>query len=57
VKPDRVPFRERPHTLDQWCSCHHVWSEGKNGETIRHERLWRDPACKLHGSSVKEAPF
>jgi hypothetical protein len=57
MKPDRVPYAERDRQINEFCSCHHVWSEGENGTRIRHERLWRDPACKLHGNTVQPEPY
>ena len=53
----KIPYIEREAVILEFCSCHYVWSEGKNGEIIRHERLWRDPRCPLHGNDTKEAPW
>ena len=57
MKPDRVPFRERPHTLDQWCTCAWVWHIDEDGQPKRRGMHSRNPLCPLHGDSVKEAPF
>jgi hypothetical protein len=52
----RQPYAEREQTIREFCSCHWLWSE-RDGIIIRHERLWRDPKCRLHGNDTKEAPY
>ena len=52
----RVPWAEREATIREFCTCHWVWSE-RDGRIIRHERMWRDPQCTLHGANAKEAPY
>jgi len=53
---DRVPYAERERQINEFCTCHYIWSE-RDGETKRHERLWRDPKCKLHGHNTERSPF
>jgi len=57
VKPDRVPYAERERLIRDHCTCHYVWSQKPDGPVTRHERMWRDPNCKLHGNTTARSPF
>ena len=54
----RVPWSEKPQVLDRHCTCHFIWSQrADDGRITRHERLWRDPKCKIHGHDARPSPF
>ena len=55
MKP-ATPYADRPEVRAEFCSCHYIWSD-RDGKIIRHELMWRDPKCRLHGNKKKEAPF
>ena len=53
----RTPYAERERQINEFCTCHYVWSQKPDGAVTRHERMWRDPACKLHGNRVERTPY
>ena len=53
----RTPYTERDAAIRDFCTCHYAWSEGPGEEVTRHERMWRDPHCKLHGDNAEGAPY
>ena len=52
----KTPYAERDDIIREFCSCHYVWSD-QDGKIVRHERLWRDPKCALHGTNATPSPF
>lgn len=54
---DRKPFRERPHVIDQWCTCRWLITPATPATDERRDIDKRDPDCPLHGDHAKEAPF
>ena len=56
MKP-ATPYADRPEVRAEFCSCHYVWSQKPDGTIVRHELLWRDPKCRLHGNKKERSPF
>jgi len=52
----RMPYSERDRQTNEFCTCIYSHSE-RDGIITRHERARLNPACPLHGTSVKPAPF
>ena len=57
MKPDRVPYAERPRVIKAHCTCGYVEVARTEAGASVERRALTDPRCPLHGTHAKEAPF